>query len=576
MPPQPEAPGRKIRARAKLHWNEIRNVENSVWKEFDSAVEGSDGESAGGLGRSVALDVKRFEELFCFVPGQEQNTTKKPAILQKVQFTTFLQLQRANNISIGLSRFTRRGMSTEALFKAIAEMDSDKLTPDDLITLQTLLPTPEELSVAEHYANNPPPELPLAPAEAFAVQVCKSRDLPNQLLAFLFKLQLPIEAAEVHAKLAKLASVARQFRNSERLKVLLRTVLQLGNMTNYEYGARNPSYRPWMGREARALGFKIEGLARLRDVKSADGKWSLMTFMVEMLETSRPDVLDICDEFTDVSVARNYDIPDLVTQVSAMETTARNLESIAPEDNPVFRELLAGVLESAQKHIATLKTEFVNFVTAWMDALQYFGEDMDEYIVPSLDKAGGGMPPEGSTRKGASYLFITLDLFFSGFKAAVEEVRTRREMERQRTQREAAAAEERERRAKLKADREAAEAAAAAAAAAAAEADAEAAARSPDSAQPPSLPVAEPLASIDKRAGEASEMFKRFSMMPMRPLDAAEIKRLSGIHGLAGAGDDSDGGDDGQNGVGADGMRRPGARQLAPGVGSNGDLDMDY
>ena len=77
---------------------------------------------------------------------------------------------------------------------------------------------------------------------------------------------------------------------SNRLKTLLRTVLQLGNLTNYQYGAGSGSYRPWMGKEAKALGFKIDGLARLKDVISADGKWSLMNFLVDMGFLNKPEV----------------------------------------------------------------------------------------------------------------------------------------------------------------------------------------------------------------------------------------------------------------------------------------------
>ncbi|KAH9246426.1 hypothetical protein BASA81_016017 [Batrachochytrium salamandrivorans] len=88
-----------------------------------------------------------------------------------------------------------------------------------------------------------------------------------------------------------------------------------------------------MGKEAKAIGFKIEGLARLCDVKSADGKWSLMTFLVEMLMNSESaHVLDISDEFEMLSVVRQYDIIGLAEQVIAMHVTATRLRELCVED----------------------------------------------------------------------------------------------------------------------------------------------------------------------------------------------------------------------------------------------------
>ena len=136
-------------------------------------------------------------------------------------------------------------------------------------------------------------DLPFAPAEAFLIDVSKIEDLPYQVLAFVFKLQLKFESDELVEKLEIATNLCFELRSSVKLKKLLKLVLELGNLTNYEYGAGNSSFRPWMGNTSRAAGFKIDGLARLRDVKSADGKWSLITFLVDMIHKSYSEVFNI-------------------------------------------------------------------------------------------------------------------------------------------------------------------------------------------------------------------------------------------------------------------------------------------
>jgi hypothetical protein len=60
--------------------------------------------------------------------------------------------------------------------------------------------------------------------------------------------------------------------------MLMRTVLSLGNLTNYQYGRRHVGSAGGAG----ASGFRIESLPKLRDVKSRDGKMTLMNYLVEV------------------------------------------------------------------------------------------------------------------------------------------------------------------------------------------------------------------------------------------------------------------------------------------------------
>jgi hypothetical protein len=64
-----------------------------------------------------------------------------------------------------------------------------------------------------------------------------------------------------------------------------------------------------------AQGFRIEALAKLKDVKSLDGKWTLMHFLVEMLDKNQPQALKLEQAFSELSLVRHVDLVDMVKMV---------------------------------------------------------------------------------------------------------------------------------------------------------------------------------------------------------------------------------------------------------------------
>ncbi|KAJ1548028.1 hypothetical protein HK096_006823 [Nowakowskiella sp. JEL0078] len=453
----------KLRARAKLHWNEIRNpqaLEDSIWTEmaqelstesdaFPGSLEAKPGSDQLVIG-AIKLDVKKFEELFCVVPGTESGkpAASKPKILTTAQFTTVLDLRRSNNTSISLSQFTRRGLSNADISTAILNQDAMTLSADDLQALQVLLPTSDERRKISAIGT---PVLPFAPAEAFMFETMAYPDFPQQLDAFLFRLQLGVEADELLDKLNRMLAVCLKIRSSENLKLLLKTVLQLGNLTNYNYAGAG--YRPWMGKEARALGFKIDGLAKLRDVKSADGKWSLMNFLVDMILQSMSEVVAVIDEFADLKSIRNYDLREITSQIRRLQSTHSMLLTYN-FTSPTYTSFVKPFLvNDATNLLAELQRTYLTFATAFADAARYFGEDLTEYASLTTPAMPIATQPTDDGKKLATHLFITLDLFIRAFADAVAHNRRVEEDERKRLAREQWAVEDRARRELRKAER---------------------------------------------------------------------------------------------------------------------------
>ena len=192
-------------------------------------------------------------------------------------------IQDVQNISIGIALFQRRGLSFKDIRIAICNFDDKVLTLDELLSLKQLLPTPEERALLEVYLNNNKNKSnhQFDNPELFLLELMKEPEIDYFTKSFIYKCQFKPEAESLEKCFTQFLTLCENLKESDNLKLLLKTVLALGNLTNHEYGntIRN-SYYASMNQNKKALGFKIEGLVKLRDVKSTDGKSNLLVIFI--------------------------------------------------------------------------------------------------------------------------------------------------------------------------------------------------------------------------------------------------------------------------------------------------------
>jgi uncharacterized protein (DUF1330 family) len=291
-----------------------------------------------------------------------------------------------------------------------------KLTVDDLLALTSIQPNNEELALAIKYEDSSKLLSPLGPAEVFIMDVLMQKQFRNQVLALLFLMQFPIDLASAIGKLDVLITITNRLKSSEDLKILLKTILDLGNLTNYEYSSGAGANKPYMQKQTKAAGFKIDGLARLADVKSADGKWNLMQFLVENIEKQHftSHLLDINDEFGDLETVCTYDIKDISETVASVQKTLKQIQNLNFKKE--FRTKLDDRLLAAKTMVDQSLGLFSEFVKSWKEAIIYFGEDEMEYMVPTLGViAGGKITPDS--------LYVSLFQFFEAYRKSVLNLR---------------------------------------------------------------------------------------------------------------------------------------------------------
>ncbi|CAM9424601.1 unnamed protein product [Ectocarpus sp. 4 AP-2014] len=185
----------------------------------------------------------------------------------RVKKVSLLDVNRGNNVAIGLKAFRRVGDVSE-LAKLVSGLDpKEVLTTEDLQRLEGCLPTVQELRTVVAFSG---PAAALGSAETFFRAL---RDTPrpaSKVSAVLFSRQfLGSVAGDAESRVETLRMACEEAMGSDRLAAVLEKVLDIGNLLN------EGTY------QGNACGFRISSLLKLSHTKShSDKKTTVLHYMV--------------------------------------------------------------------------------------------------------------------------------------------------------------------------------------------------------------------------------------------------------------------------------------------------------
>ena len=289
------------------------------------------------------------------------------------------------------------------------------------------------------------------------------------------------EIAELEKLLDRIREMLARFQQSAPLKILLRTVLSLGNLTNHQYSRRQGFHGG-----GQAVGFRIESLVKLKDVRARDNKNTLLNYLVEVL-WGIPEILKLPADFKKYGLddIKEYQSGDILNSISEMEKTIRKLMSTAEpkmdtklksilakeQDHSKnderdemtkvldlvdqqllsFKHLRSSVIDPVVQHSAArlleLKQKWQDMWSYFYDTALYFGEDPDEYQAPipdtgdlispsDIEKILAMQLPGKTSKKRPEDLFRIFFEFFNHLSDAVREVRRHKAREQREKERE--------------------------------------------------------------------------------------------------------------------------------------------
>ncbi|KAM3304023.1 formin-like protein 8 [Capsicum chacoense] len=240
-----------------LHWDKLNaNVEHSmVWDKLDRGSFKFDGDLMEALFGCVATNKKspRRESRALSPSG---DTSGPPSQL------FILETRKSQNIAIVLRSL---GVTRREIIDAL--VDGQGLSVDTLEKLCRIAPTKEEESEVLAFEGDP---TRLADAESFLFHILKA--VPSAFIRFkamLFKSNYGTEILHHKEYLLTLELSCKELRAQRLFLKLLEAILKAGNRMNAGTSRGN------------AQAFKLTALRKLSDVKSMDGKTTLLHFVVQ-------------------------------------------------------------------------------------------------------------------------------------------------------------------------------------------------------------------------------------------------------------------------------------------------------
>ncbi|MGH0116364.1 UNVERIFIED_CONTAM: hypothetical protein FKN15_035668, partial [Acipenser sinensis] len=244
----------------------------------------------------------------------------------------------------------------EEIKNVILEVNESVLTESMVQNLVKQLPEAEQLSVLSEMKGEYDD---LAEPEQFGVVISTVPKLHVRLNAILFKLQFEEQINNIKPDIVSVIAACEELSQSENFSKLLELILLVGNFMNA--GSRN----------ARAFGFSISYLCKLRDTKSADQKMTLLHFLAEVCQEQHPEVLHFIDELTHVDKASRVSAETLQKNVDQMLKQISNLEKDVQAFPPTTNEK-DNFVKTAREQYEKLALMYNNMEKQYEDLGAYF------------------------------------------------------------------------------------------------------------------------------------------------------------------------------------------------------------
>ncbi|KAI4899906.1 hypothetical protein NFI96_019484 [Prochilodus magdalenae] len=383
----------------RANWSKIGPEdlsEDSFWiKAKEARYESNELFSRLTLAFSSQTKTKKDQE-----GGDEKAAQKK-----KVKELKVLDAKSSQNLSIFLGS---NRLPYEEMKNVILEVNEKVLTENMVQSLLKLLPEQEQLNMLlemkDEYDD-------LAESEQFGVVISSVKKLKPRLSAILFRLQFEEQVNNIKPDIVAVTAACEELVQSENFSQLLQIILLVGNYMNS--GSRN----------AKAFGFNISYLCKLRDTKSADQKQTLLHFLADMCQEEYPKVMHFPEELIHLEKAsRAQIIKEIsVSHTVSAETLQKNLDQMGKQIKSLEKDIetfpppqsdkdkFHSFVEHAREQFEKLELMYNN--------MQKQYEDLGKYFVFDPKK----MTPEE--------IFGDLNNFRNMFQQAVIENQKRKESE---------------------------------------------------------------------------------------------------------------------------------------------------
>ncbi|KAJ1690213.1 hypothetical protein LUZ63_014368 [Rhynchospora breviuscula] len=341
-----------------LHWNKVTRVMNgTLWAELQR--------QASEPQIQEDFDVNELEQLFSAIISKPNDGSKEKqkSAGSKSDKVHLIDLRRANNTEIMLTKIK---MPLSDMMNAVLAMDDSILDGDQVENLLKFCPTKEEMESLKTY---PGDKENLGKCEQYFLELMKVPRVESKLRVFSFKIQFTSQMKDITKSLQLVGAACDAIRNSEKLKEIMKKILNLGNTMNQ--GTARGS----------AVGFRLDSLLKLADTRGKDSKVTLMHYLCKVTATKWPHLMDFHEELAGLENASKIQLKVLTEEQESISKGLKRAEGelkASKEDGPVseiFRKTLEEFVTKSQADVEEMKARYSAVEQSAKDLSVYFGED---------------------------------------------------------------------------------------------------------------------------------------------------------------------------------------------------------
>ncbi|KAI9328794.1 hypothetical protein BDR26DRAFT_873559 [Obelidium mucronatum] len=296
------------------------------------------------------------------VPGMS-NSTKPTEV-------TLIDGKKAQNMMIMLGRL--RQYSASDLVKAVMSINEEIVSESIIKQLIVFLPTQDEAKTLKAFKGE---FASLRKAEQFLMTILDIPSRNSVMDSILFKLSFAERFKALDEDLGYGLSAVACLDKCEKFLKVLEIVLSLGNFMNS--GTFIGSVH----------GFRINSINKLADVKSTEGKGSLLHFLADVIDEKFPDLSGFAKELLDCIPAARLSIEVLKSDLKILQKGLKEMCSVIEtlsntQEKSENVDLYIGAVkpfsETASTSVNELTTRMTKLESGFRRIVSFFGEDPEK------------------------------------------------------------------------------------------------------------------------------------------------------------------------------------------------------
>eukprot|EP00028_Trichosphaerium_sp_Am-I-7-wt_P009750 CAMPEP_0168526838 /NCGR_PEP_ID=MMETSP0405-20121227/12229_1 /TAXON_ID=498012 /ORGANISM="Trichosphaerium sp, Strain Am-I-7 wt" /LENGTH=984 /DNA_ID=CAMNT_0008549803 /DNA_START=13 /DNA_END=2970 /DNA_ORIENTATION=- len=271
-----------------------------------------------------------------------------------------LDSKRNNAVSISISRLP----APQKLKEVVLNMDEDNITLEQLVFVESLVPTADEIKLIKEVDKNP--AFTLDKPDRYLLELSVIPCLAQRIKCWVFKQDFENIKSSIEKPLNILHSACMQVKNSVSLKRMLGAVLTVGNYMN---GGT---------KRGQANGYTLDVLSKLTVTKDLSGKLNIMEYMTRVMLDKYPNIKQMQHELNSVYEASRTSLNDVnvdLRQVQASLKASNTMCQMVTKDKSKgsFSRVMPPFLTEAENTMKYITRKFERYQKEFKSLLLYFG-----------------------------------------------------------------------------------------------------------------------------------------------------------------------------------------------------------